>query len=273
MISQRYKKELSNTCILSIQIRLDGLSFDVFDPVKNVFLIVENNIHKRDMYYGQQQEIFLREELFHLPYRKTVVALTDPDFTAIPTALFDPQQSKQLLQFAGYNVQKDCCLLSDNLSMAGLTVVYPVPIFLYYFLKSEVPNLTLLHQATAIANVLLLKRLEDYDSRVAVHFTSQKMIVVATHNNMLKLCNTFSYTDHNNSTYIVLNILEQLGVTPERTRIEVSGDISQSDRRFTWLEHFANNVVVAKEPKWFDYGGKIDDVWRYADMLNLMLCV
>ncbi len=273
MISPRYKKELSHTYILSIQIRLDGLSFDVFDPVKNEFLIVGNNVHDKDEYYGRQEEIFLREQLFHLPYRQTVVSLTDLDFTIIPTTLFDPQQSKQLLQFAGYKVDKDSYFLSDNLSMAGATLVYSIPNFLYYFLKSEVKNLTLLHQATALANVLLLKRLEGFDSRVAVHFTSEKMIVVATQNNMLKLCNTFSYSDDNDSTYIVLNILEQLNIAPDRTKIEVSGDISQLDQRFIRLEKFAKNVVLQKEPKWFDYGGKIDDVWRYVDLLNLMLCV
>ncbi len=273
IVSSSFKQQLSSSYILSIQIRLDGLSFAVFDPIKNEFVAYgSRNLEENDENFARQEELMLTTDLLKSHYGQTIVSVAESDFTLVPNALHSEAQNATFLHFVGAKTEPDSQYLSDEIAMASTTLVYAMPRFLYYFLKIQFANLKIIHSATATANSLMMKRL-SIGSRavVAVDLCRESIKIVCTDNNLLRICVQHHCDQIADAIYIVMNTIEQLKLNPTNLQITVGGEMAEEF--IQQLGRYINRVELQKLPNYFGFAMTIDEPHKYVNLFNTMLCV
>ena len=275
-ISSSYKKQLSDSYYMSIQMRLDGLSFSVLDPVNNAVLAIGNtDFGVADEMFSHHEEYILKEEIFKGNFKAVLVSIESRSFSMVPKALFEPEHATDILRFIGCRISKDDKVLANEIEMVDSVLVFAVPNFLYYFLQTQYSDVRVMHQTEPIMQAALLKR--DTDKKKAVMhtiFTSDGVTIVVVEQNKLKLCNKFKYKEVNDLVYIIMYTLEQMGLNNDSTKIVISGDIEIGDARIELVKRFAHNVSIAKLPDYFSYEVRMPEpVHKYVNLLNLNICV
>ena len=275
-ISSSYKTQLSDSYYMSIQMRLDGLSFSVLDPVNNAVLAIGNaDFGIVDEMFSRHEEFVLKEEIFKSNFKSVIVSIESRSFSMVPKALFEMEHAADILRFIGCHISKDDKVLANNIEMVGGVLVFAVPNFLYYFLQTQYSDVRVLHQTEPIMQAALLKR--DNDKKKAVMhtvFSSDGVTIVIVEQNKLKLCNKFKYKEVNDLVYIIIYTLEQMGLNNDSTKIVMSGDIEIGDARIELVKRFAHNVSVAQLPDYFSYDVRIPEPeHKYVNLLNLNICV
>ncbi len=272
-----FSKQLSNTYYMSIQLSLGGLSFCIFDPVKNaVMAIGSKDFGEIDEHFARHEEYLLTNDLFRLTFKQVLVSVESRAFSLVPKMLYDPERAKDVLRFIGCDIASDDKILTDEIPVAGALTLYAVPSFLYYFLQTQFPGVKIVHSTTPNVIPALTKRSSEHlDAAIAnLVFSRDGVSIVVVENNMLKLCNKFKFKEVTDIVYIVLYTLEQLGLNNGKTRIVISGDLARTDARAQLMRRFAHNVSLAKLPDYFDYEVRVPQPeHQFVNLLNMSLCV
>ncbi len=274
--AQHLNWRMTESYNMSIQLRLDGLSFSILDPVTNQYLALTNlNLTQPDPNYALQEQYLLTNKTLNLHYRRVTITIDTPTYSLIPSPLYDPLRADTLLTLNGIRLDNDHKTLTNNIEMANSTTIFTIPNFLYFFLQSQYPNAQILHSTTPIITSLLLKRQQQTPTNNALHATlSPGAITITTvKNNQLQLCNTFYCRETPDYTYMTLYTLQQLNLNPLQTTLTISGNVNQNDPRITHLQHFLPNIHTSSLPNYFDYAFPTPpQPHRYNTLLLTPLC-
>lgn len=275
-VSSSYKKQLSDSYYMSIQMRLDGLSFSVLDPVNNAIVAIGNyDFDVIDENFSHHEELILKEDIFKSNFKTVAVSVESRSFSMVPKPLFDSNRAADILRFIGCRITKDDKILYNELEMAGGVLVFSVPNFLYYFLQTQYTDVRVMHHTEPIMQAALLKR--DTDKKKAIMhvvFSADGVTLIVVEQNKLKLCNKYKFKEVNDLVYIIMYALEQMGLNNNQTKIVISGDVEIGDARAELVKRFAHNVSLAQLPEYFSYEVRIPEPeHKYVNLLNLNICV
>lgn len=275
VVGSTYKKELSSTYNMSIQLRLNGLSFAIFDPVTNSFVMLGNmDLDTPDYIYAKQEEFMLIEPIFKEHYKSIKIGIESSTFTMLPYDLYDEDKLIDLTEFVGIKPKEDVKILTDKIETISSVVLFPVPQFLYYFIHTQFSQATIIHTITPMIDCLLYKKeSRNINNVVNIIFTSQGVTILASQNNRLKLCNEFRSQIATDLVYSILYTLDQLGMNNKQTKVSLSGDVDSNDERVKLLRRFVHNVTIAERPQFFNYNINITkNEHKYTTLYMMSLC-
>ena len=262
---------------MSIQLSLDGLSFCILDPVTNVYQVLTDvRLAEPDPFYAKQEEYILNSRALNRKYRKVHICVDSPTYTMMPISLYDESRIGSVMALTGIKVGADDKLLRNDIELANSTTAFGIPNFLYFFLRTQFPNAEIFHATTPVISSLLLKR-QGYASgaRVSVIMSSaNRMTIVATEDNELKLCNTFYCKEVNDYVYMLLFAMEQLRFDVANTHISVSGNVSETGHKMRLLRRFIPMIELSQPPSSFDYAFAMpENPHKFNTLLLIPLCV
>ena len=278
VVGDHFDRLLANSYNLTILIRVSGLSYAVLDPVSNTYVAYGDlSLDHPDIHYAAQEEYLLREDIFKFCFRKVNVTIDAPMRTVVPKDLRVPDEERnaRLLSFAGYTIEKDSIVLYDDVDLASCSVVYSIPKFLYFFIKTQFQNAKITHLYTSELSALLLKRVEaDLESKMTVSMSSNIMSVIVITNGVLKLVSSYGYRNVNDVVYNVVNVLKQLQLEEKNTLISFGGDIAgRRDELFDVMCKFASNISLDTWPSYFVYDfGKSCEDYNFAALFRVATC-
>lgn len=276
VVGSTYKKELSSTYNMSIQLRLNGLSFSVFDPVTNTFVMLgQMTLEEVDTLYAKQEEFMLRESIFKESYKSVTIGIESSTFTMLPFDLYEEDKLMELSTFVGIKPNEEVKILTDKIETISSVIVFPVPQFLYYFIRTQFSNAKIIHAITPMVDCMLYKReTEKITNVVNAIFSCSGVTILASEDNKMKLCNEFRSQATTDLVYTILYTLDQLGINNNNTKIIISGDIDQNDEKIKLLSRFAHNVTLAERPNFFNYDYIINkNEHRNITLYMMSLCV
>jgi hypothetical protein len=232
------------------------------------------DIGEPDPIYAKQEEYMLIDTYFKQTYKSLKVGIESSTFTMLPSDLYDESRLSELTSFVGIKETEDVKILTDKIDAISSIIVFPVPQFLYYFLRTQFAEATIMHTITPMVDCLLYKREgKNIDNVVNVVFTSQGVTILASENNRLKLCNEFRSQIATDMVYTVLYALEQLKMNNTKTKIIISGDVDVDDNRVKLLTRFAHNVNVALRPQFFNYDIPLSNKeHKFTTLYMMSLC-
>lgn len=276
VVAPRFDWRMTESYNMSIQLKLDGLSFCILDPVTNVYMaLTEVSLKDPDPNFAKQEEYILNSQALAKKYRKVFVCVDSPAYTMLPTSLYEEERIGSLLALNGIKVGSDDKILRNNIEMANSTTAFTIPNFLYFFLRTQFPNADIFHGTTPIVSSMLMKRQGDRLTRknVSLIMAHDNMTIVAVENNELKLCNTFYCRETPDYTYMFLYVMEQLRLNVADVPVVVSGNVSETDRRLVMMRRFVPNLEMAALPSFFDYAVQVADKHhRFNTLFLLPLC-
>lgn len=276
VVAARFDWRMTESYNMSIQLRLDGLSFCILDPVTNVYMYLsEVNMPTPDAYFATQEEYILKSPVLARRYRRVCICVESPAYTMIPTSLYDDRRIGSAMALSGIRLKADDRVLRNDVELANSTTAFILPNFLYFFLRTQFPNAGIYHETTPIVSSMLLKRQGDYSSAsISLSLAADSMTIVATRNNELQLCNTFYCRETPDYAYMLLYVMEQLQFDAATTTVRLSGSFDLSDARVGILRRFVPRLELASLPTFFDYAISTGEKsYRYNTLFLLPLCV
>lgn len=271
-----YKSDLSASYNLVVQIRSMSIGYAVLDPILNTYVAYGYMPLKgEDIHYAQQEEYILKNDVFSLEYRKVIVVVDSPKKTLIPKSYFDTQKMGEVLKFVGFGINADEIIQNDEIELANTVVVYTLPKFLYFFLKSQFRQLEVRHSLTTEVGAMLLKHAAgDKESKLRVNVGNRWMDVILVKNNKLHLVNRFKTPSANDFVYNIVNLISQTRLNEKDVKIEVGGMISsEEDQKMVLLRRFVSNVELDSIPRYYTYDFiRPTEEYRYSTLFRIPTC-
>lgn len=233
---------------LSIQVRLDGLSFFIQElNGKEVVYYHNHSFDKKvdaqgltqelQAFYGQNSR--LRED-----FKKVEVVYVNALFTFVPKAVFQEDHLSDYLKFNTKILATDY-IAYDTLDEQETVCVY-VPytncnnLFFDYYGSFDYH-----HSMSILAkNAFKTVTLGDSDSHVLINVHRSSFEIIARTNKQLLLANSFDFTTKEDFIYYLLFTLEQLDLDTETIPVDLVGNITKESPLFEIAYTYIRNVEI-----------------------------
>lgn len=263
---------------LSLQVFLKGLSFCVLDREKNKFIALGHYYYKHIVSYNKILEIisqmFEENEILKLPYIHTKIIFNTKKFTFIPSAFYKPKTTKQMFEF-NHTIEKNEQLLTNYLFSNSSYVLFAIPNFIKTWINKTIPNAKIYHQSVPfIDEILLNTKTQPTQENIYINMHHSFFDVAFVKNACLKLYNSYTYKSDNDFKYFVLNIYDQLKLSPTTVPIIFSGFANKNDNKIEQIRKFVKHIGFFKKPLHFQYSFEFNSIEEhyFTNMLNLYQC-
>ena len=236
---------------LSIQVRLDGLSFFT----QNLDTLVIEHYENRPFAtrvdpLGLTQELealYAESAILKAAYKKVTVVYVNSLFTFVPKAVFNEDFLADYLKFNTKILATDY-IAYDILEEQDIVCVY-VPytncnnlFFEYYGSFDYHHSMSLLVQKTLSSNS---KR--DEHPKVLINVQESSFEIIVHQNKELLLANSFEFTTKEDFIYYVLFTMEQLALDPETVPVALAGNISKESPLFEMAYTYIRDVSITQK--------------------------
>ena len=236
---------------LSIQVRLDGLSFFT----QNLDTLVIEHYENRPFAtrvdpLGLTQELetlYAESDILKAAYQKVTVVYVNSLFTFVPKAVFNEDFLADYLKFNTKILATDY-IAYDILEEQDIVCVY-VPytncnnlFFGYYGSFDYHHSMSLLAQKTLSSNS---KR--DEHPKVLINVQESSFEIIVHQNKELLLVNSFEFTTKEDFIYYLLFTMEQLALDPETVPVALAGNISKESPLFEMVYTYIRDVSITQK--------------------------
>ena len=276
IVDDSFDKNITTSYFLSIQVSLDGLSFSVLDPVRNIYILFKHiEFEKRDNNYVKTQELLITDPVLNYTYKRVYFLFNTINATLVPEALFNYEDTGRMLKFTSRITEDIQKIESNKVKLADVWNVYAIPDYLYYLVKNQFQNVVFFHQYIPMIEVNLMRGVIDDEPVMYLNLQDDIFDIVVLKRYELMFCNSFKYSDPAGFTYYTLNSLKQLGLDPKLLKVFISGKSKHGNECFLLLNRYVKNVMIISSPGQFEFSNKFKAVKieEFYNLFSLPLCV
>ena len=232
---------------LSIQVSLNGLSFCVFDTLHNKPIALQNIHFDSFQRSNKIEDLFasvFREhpELSH-QYDEIMVLHSNNLSTFVPTALFDEEFLGSYLQYNTKVFETDFFTF-DELNNYEMNTVYIPYVNMNNFFIDQFGSFDYKHSNSILVSKLLELSKNNEERKMFVHVNESHFEIVVVQNQKLHLFNSFDYKTPEDFIYYILFTAEQLQLNPENFKLEVLGNIVETDAFYQIAYKYIRNISL-----------------------------
>jgi hypothetical protein len=237
---KKYKK-------LTLQVRLDGFSFCVFDTLQQSILLVKEiafssypPASKVEDYYWKAFSDFheLKDS-----YDEVVVLHDNNLDTFVPKALFDEEFLGSYLQYNTKVFETDFFAF-DEIASYEMNHVYIPYVNINNYLLDQFTTFNYKHVNSILVSKLLDSSKNNDEKQVFVHFFTTKFEIIIVQNQKLLLFNSFDFSTKEDFIYYLLFTSEQLNLNPEYYKLFILGDISEESDLYQMAYKYVRNISL-----------------------------
>ncbi|HEX5553542.1 MAG TPA: DUF3822 family protein, partial [Chitinophagaceae bacterium] len=197
------------------------------------------------------EKCFARDKMPFAAFSEIRISFDNPDFTLVPSALFDPALRREYLSFLTPELPSRA-LLYDQIFPLKAVNVYAVNKDVAGYLKKEFKTARYYHADTAFV-VSLMKNGALAGDRMYVRVLPGRMTVVMMGEDGLQMVQPYAIHHETDALYHVLNAVRQLGLAPEGLRVFLSGEIGEDSPLYKELRQQIPEVAWLQHPAVFKY--------------------
>ena len=250
LIDKSYSPEKRFSHFVSILINLNGFSFSVFDISMKNFVEYksikiesssEKSIELCNKFIGQLKTEFESGE----HYTQIACIIESPKATIVPEVLFIKDRFHEYFQF-NQDLNNTESVYFDSLKNSENENIFSFPTCLIKNTQEFFPNIKIFHQSSIFIEEIFLrnkKKLINTKCFVLANHDYFEILVISP--SKILLHNTFHYSGASDFTYFVLNIYEQLRLSPEIHPIELYGSIEKNSDIYFSLKKYIKTIEFA----------------------------
>ena len=230
---------------LSLQVSLTGLSFCVFDTLKNKILSV------KEIHFDTFQKDLKVEDLFanafvenaelRDSYDDILVIHNNNLSTFVPEPLFDEEFLGSYLQYNTKVFDTDFFAF-DAITNYQLNTVYIPYVNINNFFIDQFGSFDYKHANSILVAQLLDASKNNDNKKMIVNFNLGHFEIVVLQNQKLLFFNSFDYKTPEDFLYYLLFTAEQLNMNPENFQLELLGTITQEDDFYQLAYKYIRNI-------------------------------
>ncbi|GAB4287031.1 MAG: DUF3822 family protein [Marinilabiliales bacterium] len=273
--------DLKNTFDYSLFIQLlpDGFTYSVYDDDNNIFLGLRHFYFGENFpseYYRDTAETIINgEEILVKKFKNINLLYYSGKSTFIPQPLFQHDKIADYYRL-NFSTAENEEILFNRFKNIPAVCVYGVDSMVYSLFNEKYSNLNLFHQSIPqIDPVYQFKKNKLKDPEVFVCFNTEFFNLYVLHENDLKYYNSFVYNTKEDVIYYILYAFENLKLDPEKTQIELSGDIEINSDICEWLKKYIRDIQLAEKPLTVNYSHVLKQIpgHYFVNLFNLVQCV
>ena len=273
LLDETFDKNQAHHYNLSLQYGLNGLTFCIFDTLKNKYIGLRHYPEDKSK-AGDISSILKSDDLLSLQY-KEVFFLSNFGFcTLVPTPYFDESKVEDIYQFTLGNAG-DGAIHFNKLQEALSCNIFSYESATLRPIKSVFPSISVYHRTTPFIESLVLE--SNRWARTKCYLSVHKGIldIGLAHQKKLEFFNSFNFKEKSDIIYFILNVLERYKLSTMSTDVFVSVDLEDHDEIFEVLNGYLQQVKFIRPSENFTFSYIFDDfqLTRFANLFNLMSCV
>ncbi len=276
VIDDSFDKNITTSYFLSIQVSLNGLSFSVLDPVRNIYILFKHiSFDKEDVNYTRTQEILITNTVLNYDYKRVFFLFNTMNATIIPGSLYNYEETKNNLLFTSQIEDEQYKIESQKIKLADAWNLFAIPNFLYYLVKNQYTEVVFFQQFTPQIEANLLSGVVATEPVMYINIQKDIFDIVVLKKYSLLFCNSFKYNNTEEFAYFALNSIKQLNLDQKNLKVILSGIMSSRDSYYLTLNKYLNSVTIVQPPQHFDFssGFKAVRIEEFYNLFSLPLCV
>jgi hypothetical protein len=239
----------NNIKAMSIQIRLNGLSFCILNRTNNTIeFITHVRLDKKATPYELLNELTkaIDSKIELQQTFDTITCIYQNELGClIPNELFDENNLAEYLKFNSKILKTDF-ISFDKLAANNSVNVYIPLVNINNYIFETFGSFDYKHFATILIETLLQKEATTTEHVLYLHINEASFEIIGINNKALTFYNTFEYGSKEDFIYYILFTLEQLQLDPENIKVAFIGGVTENDDLFKILYKYIRFVDVLK---------------------------
>ncbi len=238
-------KENTGNLKLSIQVRLDGLSFCILDSdsgniswYKRVSFPKEHNPVKA---LTEIESVYNKEKALNVAFKEITLLFSNELYSTVPAEYFIEGEASAYLKFNTKILGTDV-VESDLIREELVNVYIPYTNITNYFFD-RYGEFEFKHSASELIKVALELTPEGKTKAYLNNFSGYYDLVIVKGNSLL-LCNTFNYDTKEDFIYYLLFTAEQLALDPAELDLILLGNISGEMEEYKIAYTYIKNIEM-----------------------------
>ena len=264
---------LTEKCHLSVEIGLNSISYSIFDTLTLTYIVLKDfefdskNIEKSIV---KLERIITSEFLLIKEFYSSCLSLNNLPSTLVPTPFFNDKKKENILNF-NQNIYDD--ILTDKLQHIDAVNIYSAPTILTELIQKHFPSTQIKSSSSIWIDQLLAQNKEDEKVYAVISDNLLELFIIKNGN--LELHNNFVTGSKEDVLYYLLFVMEQLGLSTEKTELVLFGHILKSDELYQLLFNYVRYISFGKRPNNLQYANKLESIQKhqYFCLFSQLLCV
>jgi Protein of unknown function (DUF3822) len=234
---------------LRLTIGQDGAAYIVSDEANNVLVweahpwetrVVVAQLHKR------LQSLVRQDTVLQSNFAKTVVSITSPQTVLVPSAWFEPWESRLYLTRNLGDEPGDQVVKHDSYASYSTELIYALPQPLLFAISTCFPKVKLQHIHSAILEATRQSAIRKQHVCVYAYVRSGSLTICAADGEQLFLLNKYSYQTTKDFLYFVLLVYQQLNLNTKHTPLILAGELMPDSEIFKALHIYIRHIDWAE---------------------------
>lgn len=248
-----FSRQMTTLGELSVLIGVDNLTFAITNGQQQLMFLREYAFLESE---HSLRDIFAQDDLLHLSYQQTRVAVMSPTFTLVPERLFNPSERRTYLQeIATLNYEVE--VRADALTSASAQLVYAAKHQLVDDIGKELPNAKITHATTALIAGLLARQNVPTSPVLYLQIYPGWLVAVLIEGKNLLFANIFNYQSAKDFLYYVLLLFDQYQLAPEETPVYITGQLIENSEIYPLLQRYLRSLRFLPAPDFLRLGTKL----------------
>ncbi len=177
-------------------------------------------------------------------FPSVIVGIETPFHTLVPDSLYDSDQGRNYLGF-NFELPDNMVYAADTLPEIGAQNIYALHTTVLEAIKSCLPGSLVVHSASAILRAFAQREGRDGNGlHFHIHQRGELADMALFADGRLRFFNTFPVSGKEDLLYFILYIIEQEGLSPEETTLQVSGQMLTDPETTGFLEEYLPAVQL-----------------------------
>ena len=253
----QYNPYNTDEYILRLTIGQDGAAYIVTDEADNILVweahpwetrVALSQLHKR------LQSLVRQNTVLQSNFAKTIVAITSPQTVLMPSAWFEPWDTRLYLSSNLGIDSTDQVAKHETYSAFANELIYALPQPLLFAISTCFPQVKLQHAHSAILEATRQVALRKQHLCVYTYTRLGSLTICVADGEQLLLLNKYSYQTTKDFLYFVLLVYQQLNLNTKHTPLILAGELMPDSEIFKALHIYIRHIDWAERPANYTVG-------------------
>jgi len=230
--------------VLLIGVHPERFSFAIYDPTKECTSSYQQLGSSQEDVFACFKEYFFEEPFFQQAFQKVYLLNYYPEFTYVPSLLFDEKYKEDALN-ALFSEKKKGRILEQLLKNRELIILHKLPEEIYDFFHRSFVNAEFVHYSSGILSYFQDQKNLASASQLVLNFRGKELDVFCFREGNFVLGNRYDCQEVNDALYYALFTWKQLKLDQLTDYLYLVGNEKQKEEAEEKLKFYIQNVVSA----------------------------
>jgi hypothetical protein len=259
---------------LTLQLSPDGLSFCLYDTIRNKFVLIRVFEPEENKYlnFDKIKDLIIKDDFITRRYKKVHILTPTPRVTLVPAPLFDPGKKDDYFTF-NHLREEGSIIIANKSSDPDVFILFELSGRLNHLINEFFPRVHPNHQMRPLFEHILHSRKSVIGNYIHIHVEKEYFNLIIFNLNLLKFCNTYNYRNISDILYFVLNVFRKLDIKQDET-IFFSGLTEKYDSLSSNLAMYVRNIKFSEPVGNFTFSYVFNDteLHKYLNLFTILNC-